>query len=213
MSEPDAVPRLLLIADAFATGRAEMDAADVCRRACALVEAGVPFVMLRDHAADAATFAAAAGVLARDLRAVNPDVRLVVNTHVAVALALGAGVHVGRRGPGVAEAVAAGVASVGVSAHSATQARTAAKAGAAYVTLSPVFATATHPDVPPLGLGPLALAARTAGVPVLALGGLTPEHTRRAREAGAHGAAVLAALLFSWNAGKATREFLRAVDL
>ena len=216
---PDAraVPRLLLLADGFASGRTEMEAADVCRRTVALVEAGVAFVMLRDHAADegaagGAGFSAAAEALARDLRAANPDVRLCVNTRLDVALGLGAGVHVGRRGPTVAAAVAAGAASVGFSAHSATQARAAANAGAAYATFSPVFATRTHPEAVPAGLDPLGLAARRSGIPVLALGGITPPRARLARMAGAHGVAVLSALLFAWDAGKTARAFLDAVD-
>ena len=205
------MPRLLLVADAFAAGRAEMDAPGIRRRAIALVEAGVPAVMLRDHTADDAAFALAAESLARDLRAANPGVQLVVNTRVDVALSLGASVHLGTRGPSVRDALAAGAACVGFSAHSATQARVAAKNGAAYVTLSPVCATATHSEALPLGLGPLALAARTAGVPVLALGGMTPDRARAARAAGAHGAAVLAALLFAWHPDRAARAFLDAV--
>src|SRR5690606_4728768 len=102
--------------------------------------------MLRDHAADAPTFASAADPLAADLRAARPDVRLVVSARLDIALGIGAGVHIGRRGPALDEARAA--AFVGVSAHSATQARRAATAGAAYATLSPVFETATHPETP-----------------------------------------------------------------
>ena len=206
-----AIPRLLLIADGFAAGRPELEAADVCRRTVALVEAGVPWVMLRDHAAEPTAFASAAEALAADLRATNPAVRLSVNTRVDVARQLGAGVHVGRRGPTVAEAVAAGVAEVGFSAHSATQARAAAKAGGAYATFSPVFATRTHPDAVPSGLDPLGLAARTAGVPVLALGGITPPRARLARMVGAHGVAVVSGLLFAWDAPKSVRSFLDAV--
>ena len=211
MSDGDPVPRLLLVADAFSSGRDEMTAPDVRRRAAEIVEAGVRFVMLRDHAAEPSAFARDAETLARSLRAADPGVRLVVNTRLDVALAIGAGVHVGRRGPGVVEAVASGVASVGFSAHSATQARAAAKAGAAYVTFSPVFATRTHPETVPSGLDPLGLAARTAGVPVLALGGLTPPRARLARMVGAHGVAVLSGLLFAWDAARTARAFLDAV--
>lgn len=208
----ETLPRLLLVADAFSAGRDEMTAPDVRRRTVEIVQAGVAFVMLRDHAAEPAAFARDAYTLARDLRAVRPDVRLVVNTRLDVALEVGAGVHVGHRGPGVAHAVDAGAASVGFSAHSATQARTAAKAGAAYVTFSPVFATRTHPEATPSGLDPLGLAARTAGVPVFALGGMTPPRARLARMVGAHGVAVLSALLFAWDARKTARSFLDAVE-
>ncbi|HEX8299767.1 MAG TPA: thiamine phosphate synthase [Rubricoccaceae bacterium] len=213
MTTPTAasLPRLLLVADGFASGRKEMDAPAIAARSRALVEAGVPFVMLRDHAASDASFAAAADALARDLRAANPGVRLVINSRPDIALALGAGLHVGRHGPLVSEAVALGTAFVGYSAHSATQVRTAALAGAAYATLSPVFETASHPDTPPLGLGPLRLASGAAGIPVFALGGLTPPRAREARAAGAHGVAVLSQLLFGWNAPRTARAFLDAL--
>lgn len=207
-----AVPRLVLVADAFASGRDEMTAADVQRRTVELAGAGVPGVMLRDHAATDADFARSARALVRDLRSANPDVWIVVNARLDVAETLGTGVHVGVRGPSVFEARTRGVSCVGYSAHSATQARAAAKAGAAYVTFSPVFETRTHPEAVPSGLDPLALAARTAGIPVLALGGLTPPRARLARMVGAHGVAVLSNLLFAWDAPKTACAFLDAVE-
>ena len=206
------MPRLLLIADGFATGRDEMEAPDVRRRTCALVDAGVPGVVLRDVDAGTKAFAATAEALVRDLRAADPGVWLAVAARLDVALALGVGVHAGRRGPGVGEAVAAGASSVGFSAHSATQARAAAKAGAGYVTFSPVWTTRTHPEAPPSGVDPLGLAARTAGVPVLALGGVTPPRARVARMVGAHGVAVVSALLFARDAARSASSFLDAVD-
>ena len=199
----------MLIADGFAAGRPEMDAAAIRRRTCDLVEAGVAFVMLRDHAADAPAFGAAAETLAADLRAARPDVRLAVSARLDVALGIGAGVHVGWRGPTLDDARAAPF--FGVAAHSATQARRAATAGAAYATLSPVFETATHPETPPLGLGPVRLAARAAGLPVFALGGVTAPRARLVRDAGAHGAAVLSGLLFAWDAPRTVRAFLDAL--
>ncbi|HEX8386577.1 MAG TPA: thiamine phosphate synthase [Rubricoccaceae bacterium] len=209
---PDvALPRLLLVADGFSAGRPELDADAVRGRTLALVEAGVPWVMLRDHEAEPALFASTAESLAADLRDANPGVRLSVNARLDVALGLGAGVHVGRRGPSVAEAVGAGAEVVGFSAHSATQARAAALGGAAYATFSPDFRTRTHPDADPAGLDPLGLAARTAQIPVLALGGLTPPRARLARMVGAHGAAVVSGLLFAWDAPKSVRLFLDAV--
>ncbi len=203
------LPRLLLIADGFASGRTEMDAAAIRRRTLDLVNAGVAFVLLRDHAADDPTFAAAAEMLATDLRAARPDVRLAVSARLDVALGIGAGVHVGWRGPTLADARAAPF--FGVSAHSATQARRAAMAGAAYATLSPVFETATHPETPPLGLGPVRLAARAAGLPVFGLGGVTAPRAGLVRDAGAHGAAVLSGLLFAWDAPRTVRAYLDAL--
>lgn len=208
---PD-LPRLLLIADGFASGRPEMDAVDVRQRAVALVEAGVPWVSLRDHDAPPDVFRSRASPLAADLRRARPDVLLSVHGPLDVARTVGAGLHVGRRGATVEGAVAAGLAGpVGASAHSATEAVRAARSGAAYVTVSPVFQTRTHPDAPPVGIDAIRLAAERAGVPVLALGGLTPPRARIARMVGAHGAAAISSLLFAWDLDRTVRQFLDAL--
>ena len=206
------VPRLLLVADGFASGRPELDADAVCERTVALVRAGVPWVSLRDHAAPDDAFAHAAAALAEAVRGARPDVALSVHGRLDVARQLGAGLHVGRRGATLAEAVAAGLAGpVGVSAHSATGAARAARAGADYATLSPVFETRTHPDAVPTGVDPLRLAAERGGLPVLALGGMTPPRARIARLVGAHGAAAVSSLLFAWDEARTVRQFLDAV--
>ena len=206
------VPSLLLIADGFATGRVELDAETIRQRTLALVAAGVPWVSLRDHAATPDAFRAAAVPLVDALRQQNPDVELSVHGRLDVARELGAGLHVGRRGEGLDEAVHAGlVGPVGVSAHSATGAAHAARAGADYATFSPVFATRTHPDAVPTGVDPLRLAAERSGLPILALGGLTPPRARIARLVGAHGVAAISSLLFAWDEAKTVAQFLQAL--
>lgn len=80
---------------------------------------------------------------------------------------------------------------VGLSAHSVDEARAGARAGADYVTLSPIFASASKPGYGP-ALGPTALTqAAGFGMPVLALGGITASTLRPCREAGAAGVAVM----------------------
>lgn len=206
------IPRLLLVASGFAAGRLELDADAIRQRAVALVEAGVPWVSLRDHDAPDALFRTRAVALADALRRVRPDLVLSVHGRLDVARDLGAGLHAGRRGATVAEAVAAGLAGpVGASAHSATAALRAAKAGADYVTVSPIFATRTHPEAVPAGVDLVRLAAERAGVPVLALGGMTPPRARIAAHVGAYGVAAISSLLFAWDAEATVRQFLDAV--
>lgn len=205
------LPRLLLIADGFVTGRPELEAVAIRERAVALVEAGVPWVGLRDHNAGDDAFLEVAGPLVRDLRSIRPDVVLTVHGRLRAALVLEAGLHVGWRGASLQTALEAGVRFAGVSAHSATGARRAAKAGARYATFSPVFETRTHPDAVPTGIDPLRLAASRAGIPVLALGGMTPPRARIARLVGAHGAAAISSLLFAWDEARTVGQFLDAV--
>ena len=206
------LPRLLLIAAGFATGRAELDADTIRQRTVALVEAGVPWVSLRDHDADDQAFAHAATALSDTLRAIRPDLILSVHGRLNVAREIGAGLHVGRRGATLAEAVSARLGGpVGISAHSATGAAHAARGGARYATFSPVFETRSHPDAVPTGIDPLKLAADRSGLPVLALGGITPPRARIARLVGAHGVAAISSLLFAWDEARTVRQFLQAV--
>ena len=82
---------------------------------------------------------------------------------------------------------------IGASAHSGPEAASALRAGADYVTVSPVFLTASKPGYgPALGLDGLPRSSPRRSGPVVALGGITPENAaavpcrRRARDRG-HG--------------------------
>lgn len=203
------VPRLMLIADGFASGRPELDADTIADRVCALVEAGVPWVSLRDHGAADESFSERASDMANRIRAVRPDVILSVHGRLDVARQLDAGFHAGSRGAAVSEA--AGRWPLGFSAHSATQAVIAARAGANYATFSPVFETKTHPDAAPAGIDALRRCADRAGIPVLALGGITPARARLSRIAGAHGVSVISSLLFAWDAKASVASLIRSL--
>ena len=175
-----------------------MNAEDVQQRTLALVEAGVPWVHLRDHAVDAAHFAAEADRFAPKLREVNPSVAVSINTHLGVAQALGEGLHVGRRGlaPREARRLLGEAARLGVSAHTPAEVAAAAEAGADYAFFSPVYPTASHPEAEAVGLEALAEAcAAVPGFPVLALGGITPERVSACLNGGVWGVAVLSGLL------------------
>ena len=210
MTSAAALPRLCLVADGFATGRRGLDARAVQGVAAELVAAGLSWVWLRDHDASAAAFDAAAHRLAERLREIAPGVVLSVGTHLATARALGAHLHAGRRGDTLDDAGAAGV-PAGLSAHGAAEVVGAARRGAVYATLSPVFPTASHAGAPTLGLDRFGAAARASPIPVLALGGMTPERAGSARAAGAWGAAVLSDLLHAPRPAGRLDQYLRAV--
>lgn len=63
----------------------------------------------------------------------------------------------------------------------------ARRAGVRLAFLSPVFATRSHPGARPLGPSRFGLLAQQAGLPVAALGGVTPRAARRLRALGAVG--------------------------
>jgi len=70
----------------------------------------------------------------------------------------------------------------------------ARRLGLSAVLLSPVFATASHPGAPALGALRFAAWCRRAGLPVLALGGITATTARRLAASGAAGLAAVGAL-------------------
>jgi thiamine-phosphate diphosphorylase len=86
---------------------------------------------------------------------------------------------------------------VGRSCHDETELAAAAAEGAAYATVSPVFATISKPGYgPPLGLSRLAHLCAGARLPVYALGGVeTAEQAAACRQAGAAGVAVMGAVM------------------
>jgi thiamine-phosphate pyrophosphorylase len=87
-------------------------------------------------------------------------------------------------------------------------------AGLDYVTLSPVFASASKPGYgPALGLPGLAAAVREAAVPVIALGGVrNSEDVRRCLEAAAAGVAVIGEVMRAADPGRVVAGMVGALE-
>lgn len=85
----------------------------------------------------------------------------------------------------------------GRSCHGDDEVRRAVGGGASYLTISPVAETASKPGYgPPLDATGVRRATELAGqVPVFALGGVDPHNAAAQREAGAHGVAVMGAVM------------------
>jgi thiamine-phosphate pyrophosphorylase len=124
-----------------------------------------------------------------------------VNDRVDWALLSGAdGVHLGDEDLPSAEAraVLGPGRLVGVTVRSADGARLAAKEGASYVGLGPLFPTRTKSvSAPVLGLERLRREVADSPLPVVAIGGIGLESIAEVARSGAHGAAVLSDL---WHA-------------
>lgn len=76
-------------------------------------------------------------------------------------------------------------------AHSVREIRSVERAGADLIFVSPVFATRSHPGAEALEPRGFARLARFARVPVIALGGMTPERMDELRGSGAYGWAAI----------------------
>lgn len=183
------LPRLHAISDADV-----LDLQDLGVRAAAIAAAG-PAVALhaRDHNAGGARLSQ---VTARFLALARPpEASVLVNGHPEIARALGAhGVQL--RSVDVPPAAARRVMPhgwIGSSVHSAEAAEAAAKEGADFLMVGPIFSTATHPGSQPAGVQ-LIRDCAGLGLPVIAIGGMTAERSREARDAGAYGVAAISGL-------------------
>lgn len=164
------------------------DLADVVGAA---VEGGARTVLLREKDLAPDERRALARPLGEMLGAVGG--RLLVAGDVGLAREVGAaGVHLAAADPWPSPEDRAGLL-VGRSCHSVDDLRSALTHGADYATLSPIWPSPSKPGYGP-ALGPERLAAACAAVPalpVVALGGVTPERAAACRSAGAAGVAVM----------------------
>jgi thiamine-phosphate pyrophosphorylase len=171
----------------------------------AAIRGGVDLVQVREKEL-------ADGALLDVLRAAREvttrlGVPLVVNDRPDLAVLAGAdAVHVGQDDIPVAEARRFGL-RVGVSTHSPREIEAAA---ADYLGVGPVFATATKPGRPPVGLELVRHAAARARVPWFAIGGIDRTNVEAVVAAGATRVAVVRAIADAPDPEAAARE-LRAV--
>jgi thiamine-phosphate diphosphorylase len=142
----------------------------------------------------------------------RPAVRLFVNDRLDIALAAGAeGVQLSLSSllPADARRLAPDW-WIGCSVHSLDEARTARDGGADYLLVGPVYHTTTHPTASPLGLEALGAIVQL-GLPVIAIGGVTPQRARELAGAGAYGVAAIRAIWDAADPHEAARSLLEAV--
>ena len=102
---------------------------------------------------------------------------------------------------------------IGVSTHSAAEATAQLRAGADYVTLSPIFLTDSKSGYgPALGLDSLASIASAAPDPVVALGGIGPDNAAACLAAGARGIAVMGEVMRAADPEAAVRRLLKSMS-
>lgn len=176
----------------------------------AVVRAGLPWLCLRARAAGTAERIR----LGREVLA-EPGVFLTVHGDPAACRELGApGLHLPSRGGDLAAARRqCPNVLLGVSCHDRGEVERAAAAGADYAWLSPFFAPTSKPlEGRALGADGFRRLREGVSIPVLALGGVTPERLAEAARAGAAGAAVLGSLFLAADPEASARRYRQEAE-
>jgi thiamine-phosphate pyrophosphorylase len=174
------------------------------------LEAGVRILQYRDKGDDVAR----RGMEALMLRALTRrhDALLIINDDPELAVAVQAdGAHLGRDDPDIAEVrrLLGPEAAIGVSCYDSLElARDAAAAGADYVAFGSVYPSTTKPGAVRAPLELLTAAKQELGIPVCAIGGITPANAGPVLAAGADMLAVVSSIFSAPDIQQAVRAFL-----
>ncbi len=138
----------------------------------------------------------------------------IVNDRVDLALSVEAdGVHLGQEDlpPLMARRLLGPERLIGRSTHCPAHLRQAVADGCDYVGVGPVYATPTKPGRPPVGLDYVRQATACSPVPCFAIGGVNTGNAHQAMGSGAHGVAVVRALMGASDPGAVTRQLLQVI--
>ena len=134
-----------------------------------------------------------------------------INDNLPVALAAGAdGVHVGQEDQPVADIrrQAGPDFLIGATAKTLDQALAAQAAGADYLGVGACFPSPTKPNAKGITRETLAAICAAVDLPVVAIGGITPQNAGQLRGTGIAGLAVVSALFSAPDISAAARELL-----
>jgi thiamine-phosphate pyrophosphorylase len=209
------LPPLYAVCDADVCERARVPLVDL---AAACLGGGARLLQLRAKGAASGWFLEAAKAVVALAHASGG--RVIVNDRADIACLSGAdGVHIGQEDlpPAEARAVVGADAVVGISTHTVEQVEAACSAAIApglpaYIAIGPVFQTATkETGYASVGLEMVRRAAavtRRAGVPLVAIGGITIETAPDVIASGAASVAVITDLLVGGDAAARVRHCL-----
>lgn len=199
------IPRLHLISD-----RRICDLAAFRTVAVGAVSSGVDAVHLREKEMAAGDLLTAA----RTLRATIGAARLFINDRLDVALLSEAdGVQFGEAGISVADArsLTGDRLLIGRSIHDVAGAKRAAEDGADFVIAGHVFETASKAGLPGRGRRFIESIAAACPLPIIAIGGITPDRVAEVVSAGAHGVAVISGILNADDPERAAARYAEAL--
>ena len=205
-----ALSPLYIVCDADACALAGWSLTDF---ASACLDGGATLLQLRAKHASSRDFLANTERLMP--RAIAAHATVIINDRADIARIAGAhGVHVGQDDvtPAAVRKVVGATAIVGLSTHTPEQLVTAVREPVQYLAIGPVFGTHTKDTgYEPVGLDAVRRAAdiaRTAHLPVVAIGGITLERSSDVLRAGATSVAVISDILVGNDPAARTRAFL-----
>jgi len=190
--------------------------AEVMSLAAKCVAGGADCIQLRAKVIEDETLFALAVEFVRVCR--DGGVLSIINDRSDIAIAAGAdGVHLGQNDLPVAQVRRLELAPliVGKSTHSLEQLWLASAEPVTYVGLGPVFATATKPSAPAVGLDYVRRATQAlanTGIAHVAIGGITPGNVGQVLDAGAGGIAVCSAVTHAADPVAACRELKHKIS-
>jgi thiamine-phosphate pyrophosphorylase len=202
------LPPLQTILDVDTAAAAGWQAVDLAR---AFLDGGARFIQVRAKRLESGPLLDLCDAV---VRLAGPSgAAVIVNDRVDVAKMCGAaGVHVGQDDlpPADARALLGPEAIIGFSTHTPAQIAAAVTQPISYVAVGPVFGTRTKDTgYDAVGLDVVAHATRhAAGLPVVAIGGITIDNARSVLAAGAAQVAVITDLLKGGNPAARVREYL-----
>jgi thiamine-phosphate pyrophosphorylase len=197
------LPRLHAFTDATLLADPELGI-----RAAAIAAAGSAVALhARARGAGGALLAQAARRLLSLAR--PPEAAVFVNARSDVAAAVGAhGVQLGRDDLAPADVRQIMGGWIGCSIHTPEEATAAVKEGADFLVVGTVYESTSHPGRPAAGLDLVRDTSRL-GIPIIAIGGITPARAQEVWEAGAYGIAAIRALWKAADPAAAALDLLR----
>ncbi len=142
---------------------------------------------------------------------IHNSFQFIINHFVDVALKIGAdGVHLGATSLSInsARKIMGDKAIIGASVHSLEEGIQKEEEGADYLTFGAIYPTATKEGGHPIqGLEKLKELCEKVSIPVIAVGGMTPERVKAVLKTGAAGFSVITAISRSPKPAEISREF------
>lgn len=198
--------RLYVIIDRGAIGKR-----NIIKIAGAALSAGADIIQLRDKSSGARSFLLCAKEIKKLARKFKRP--FIVNDRVDIArLADADGVHLGQDDLPLDLARRLMYKKIiGISAHTAAQAKDAEKKGADYIGIGPVFQSKTKKGLLPIGLAALGRVNRAVLIPSFAIGGISLDNIADVKNTGAERVALASSAVNAKDVGRAVKKIKSAL--